>query len=193
MISFKFHEVLQMLNQYKNGNIVFIDENAEDGKAELELSSHNLLFAISLSNKNRIKVFKHQQVADWIVIEFMDNEYSNINLHIIEIKRTITESSWSKTKLQFKGGLEHSFLLKGLFDYKIKNIYLYTAYVNVRLHTTNTTNPALLKSTVGTYQQTSSVDWNNSQIHIDMGTFNHKKIELSLNENIAKGSYRLEN
>ena len=193
MISFKFHEVLQMLNQYKNGNIVLIDENAEDGKAELELSSHNLLFAISLSNKNRIKVFKHQQVADWIVIEFMDNEYSNINLHIIEIKRTITERSWSKTKLQFKGGLEHSFLLKGLFDYKIKNIYLYTAYVNVRLHTTNTTNPALLKSTVGTYQQTSSVDWNNSQIHIDMGTFNHKKIELSLNENIAKGSYRLEN
>jgi len=193
MISFKFHEVLQMLNQYKNGNIVLIDENAEDGKAELELSSHNLLFAISLSNKNRIKVFKHQQVADWIVIEFMDNEYSNINLHIIEIKRTITESSWSKTKLQFKGGLEHSFLLKGLFDYKIKNIYLYTAYVNVRLHTTNTTNPALLKSTVGTYQQTSSVDWNNSQIHIDMGTFNHKKIELSLNENLSKGSYRLEN
>jgi len=188
---FEFSELLSILKNYSYGTNVVIDEKANDGKAKLELSSQNPLFAISLSHKMSIKVFKHQKVADWIVIEFLDETFKSVNLHLIELKRTITDSSWAKAKEQLKGALEHSFLLKGLFEYKIEEIFCYTAYVNDNLSTRDTTNPVLLKNSLGNHQQSSSLDWNSNEINIHNKWLQHKKIQLELVGDTGKGVYSI--
>ena len=113
---FEFNEVLKWIsgNMYQYNTKVILNEKENDGEAELEFISNNKLFAISLSHKNKIKIFKHQKVADWIVIEFINQ--SLVNLHIIELKRTLRDSTWQKVKEKFKGALKNSFLLKGLFE-----------------------------------------------------------------------------
>ena len=191
---FSYQEILQLLQKYKVGKNIIVEEKAEDGKAELKLDSDNNLFAISLSHKDSIKVFKHQKVADWIILEFLDDTYKKVNLHLIELKRTITDGTWQKIKEQLKGAYEHSFLLKGLFDYEIGNIICYSAYIYDKLVSTNlnnTTNPVLLKATLGNTAKTSSIDWNNDKINFHNLNIFHKKIKLDLDNDIGKGSFRI--
>lgn len=178
-------------NKYQFGNNVELTETAEDGEALLRLISKNNLFAISLSGNNRIVVFHHKKVADWIVVEFLND--NKINLHIIELKRTIRETAWQKIKEQFLGAYEHSYLLKGVFDSKINNILLYTAFVHDRLDTLNTSNPVTLKATNGNNNKTSALDWNKDTIKIKEQKFRHIKIKLNLDSSndIGIGEYEI--
>ena len=172
-------------NKYQYSKSVILDERENDGKAELKLNSKNRLFAISLSHKDKIKIFKHKKVADWIVIEFLDKE--KVNLHLFELKRTITINSWQKIKEQLKGAYQHSFLLRGLFEYKIDKIYGYSVYVNDNLTLSNTTNPIHLKNSLGNKKQTSAIDWNSDIINISNLDIEHRKIKLDLVGDIGKG------
>ena len=176
-------------NKYQFSQKVILDEKENDGKVKLELKSKNNLFAISLSHKDKIKIFKNQKVADWVVLEFLNE--NEVYLHLLELKRTITISSWQKIKEQLKGAYEHSFLLKGLFNYKIKEIFCYSAYVNDNLSLQNTTNPILLKNSLGNNIQTSAIDWSNETINIHDMSVSHKKIKLNLVGDIGKGVYNI--
>ena len=186
---FSFDEKILWLdeNKYQYKHSVSLCETAKDGKAILHINSTNKLFAISLSHKGAIKVFKHKNVADWIVLEFLD--YNEINLHLIELKRTITADKWEQVKKQFLGALQHSFLLQGLFGYNLKNVILYTAFVNNKFDIKNTTNPTLLKFSLGTNEKSSAVDWGKDKIMILNKRFQHKKIKLNLQEDIGVGEY----
>lgn len=176
------------INKYQYSKEVILYEKENDGKAELKFSSKNKLFAISLSHKNKISVFKHQKVADWIVLEFLDDDH--INLHLIELKKTITTANWQKIKEQLKGAYEHSFLLKGLFDYKINKIFCYSAYIHDKFDNVNTANLILLKNSIGNRSQTSAIDWNKNKISIHNLIVPHIKIKLQLgNDGIGQGSY----
>ena len=188
---FNYTEVLDILDKYKDGKSFILEEKAEDGRAQLSIISDNNLFAISLSHKNNISVFKHKKVADWIVLEFLDESFKNINLHLLELKRTITDSSWQKVKEQLKGAYEHSFLLKGLFDYKINDIVCYSAFVYDKLKLQTTTNPILLKASLGNNNQTSSTDWDNNTLMIHDMSIRHIKIPLTLDDEIGKGSCKI--
>ncbi len=176
--------------KYQYSKEVILYEKEKEGKAELKFISENNLFAISLSHKNKISVFKHQKVADWIVLEFLDDDY--VNLHLIELKRTISTGRWQEIKEQLKGAYEHSFLLKGLFDYKINKIFCYSAYINDKFgNVENTANPVLLKNSVGNRSQTSAIDWNKNKISIHDLSVSHIKIKLKLDKNnIGQGSYK---
>lgn len=178
-------------NKYQFGNNVELTETAKDGKALLRLISKNNLFAISLSGKNKIVVFHHKKVADWIVVEFLND--NKINLHIIELKRTIKETKWQEIKEQFLGAYEHSYLLKGVFDSKINNILLYTAFVYDKLNTLNTPNLVTLKATNGNNNKTSALDWNKDTIKIKEQKFRHIKIKLNLDSSngIGIGEYEI--
>jgi len=178
-------------NKYQFGNNVELTETAEDGEALLRLISKNNLFAISLSGNNRIVVFHHKKVADWIVVEFLND--NKINLHIIELKRTIKETKWQEIKEQFLGAYEHSYLLKGVFDSKINNILLYTAFVYDKLNTLNTPNLVTLKATNGNNNKTSALDWNKDTIKIKEQKFRHIKIKLNLDSSngIGIGEYEI--
>ncbi len=190
---FNYNEVLNILQEdkYKNGNNFVLDEQEDNGKIELNINSNNNLFAISLSHKNSISVFKHKKVADWIVLEFLDDSFKNINLHLFELKKTINYSSWQKIKEQFKGAYEHSFLLKGLFNYKINSVICYSAFIYDKLKLQNTTNPTLLKKSLGNDKKSSSIDWNNKTIRL----YNNKHIQhikISLKPGTTgKGSYEI--
>jgi hypothetical protein len=186
-----FNAILNWMdkNKYQYSTKIVLDEKENDGKVKLEIISKNKLFAISLSHKSKIKIFKNQKVADWIVVEFLIDK--QINLHLIELKRTITTSSWQKIKEQLKGAYEHSFLLKGLFDYEINEIFCYSAYVYDKLNNINTTNPIFLKNSLGDKSQTSAVDWENNKINIHNLSVFHKKIVLELINDIGTGVYNL--
>ncbi len=180
---FSFREKLEWLdkNKYYYNTTIILKEKEESGKTELEFSSRNRLFGISLSKSNRISVFKRQKVADWIIIEFLDNN-SRINLHIVELKRTVDEWSWLKIKKQFEGALQHSYLLKGLFSYEINGINFYTAYVNDNLKPETTPNPVNLKDIL---------DWGRERIIVLGRQFLHKEIKLELEDGVAKGIYKI--
>ena len=178
-------------NKYQFDKEVNLYETTQDGRASLILKSKNTLFAISLSHKNKIVVFNHKQVADWIVVEFLDDH--KINLHIIELKRTITETTWQKVKSQFLGAYEHSYLLKGVFNYEVNEILLYTAFVKDESNLLNTTNPVMLKSTNGSSDKTSAIDWTKDAIKIkeEEKEFKHVKIKLNLKKDISTGEYEI--
>ena len=52
----------------------------------------------------------------------------------------------------------------------------------------NTTNPILLKATLGTTQKTSAIDWSNRKINILNREFEHIKIQL---DSDGKGRFSL--
>jgi len=191
---FSYKEVLKILDKYKNGKSFILDEKEDSGKIKLNINSNNNLFAISLSHKNSISVFKHNKVADWIVLEFLDDSCQNINLHLFELKRTITDSSWQRIKEQFKGAYEHSFLLKGLFNYKINSVICYSAFIYDKLKLQNTPNPVSLRQSSGNNKKSSNLDWNNETVRFynnKIQYIKHKKISLILDGTTGKGSYTI--
>jgi len=186
---FEKETILKILQNFKEGNQLVLEEKEDDGKAELAIVSNNYIFAISLSHQNKIKAFKHQKVADWIVLEFLNSK--EVVLHLIELKRSIKTNSWQKIKEQFKGAYEHSALLKGLFDYEIKDVICYSAYVFDKLNLESTSNPILLKNSLGNDEYKSAIDWKKEKISMHNIDFLHVKIELNLENGIGKGCYQI--
>ena len=80
-----------------------------------------------------------------------------------------------------------------MFDSKINNILLYTAFVYDKLNTLNTSNPVTLKATNGNNNKTSALDWNKDTIKIKEQKFRHIKIKLNLDSSngIGIGEYEI--
>jgi len=71
----------------------------------------------------------------------------------------------------------------------ISKIIFYTAYREDKLSNTyNSTNPILFKSTLGTSNQVSALDWEHSTVNVLNDTYEHIKIELDEDGN---GTYNL--
>ena len=177
-MQFSFKERLEWIgkNHYKKSNEVVVEEKEEQGRAEVVFRSDNELMYISLSRNNSLKYINYNEVADGTVVEFLDE--SSVNLHVVECKKTITEQKWEKVKRQLKGGLVNSFGLCGLLNKSISKVVFYTAFREDKLDSINTTNPVLLKATIGTKQKTSAIDWNSSKVSILNKDFEHIKIKL---------------
>uniref|UniRef100_UPI004048EA30 hypothetical protein n=1 Tax=Aliarcobacter sp. TaxID=2321116 RepID=UPI004048EA30 len=188
MINFSFEERLDWIysDYYEFGNQVKVVEKNEAGKAEVLFKSSNDLLSICLSEENRLKYLKIANVADGTIYAFINE--SEIILHITECKRTINTKNWEKVKLQFKGGLTNSFGLCGILDKTVSKIIFYTAFREDSLDNKNTTNPILLKATLGTTKKTSAIDWSDKKINILNREFEHIKIQL---DSDGKGRFSL--
>lgn len=187
-MNFSFEERLDWIysDYYEFGNQVKVVEKNESGKAEVLFESSNDLLAICLSEENRLKYLKIANVADGTVCKFLDD--TSIELHIVECKRTINTKNWEKVKLQFKGGIQNSYGLSGVLNKSVSKVVFYTAFREDKLDNINTTNPILIKATLGTKQKTSSQDWKSSKINILNREFEHIKISL---DSDGKGTYSL--
>lgn len=182
MIEISFEERLKFIskNEYQIAKNVKVEEKEEAGKAEVLFSSTtNVLMSISLSQENRLKYINYSEVADGTVVELLEND--KINLHIVECKKSVNEEKWEKVKNQLRGGIVNSLALGGVLNKSIKNIFLYTAFRNESFKKENSTNPVLLKATLGTNQKSSSLDWNDESIKILKNYFKHIKIQLDDN------------
>ncbi len=180
MIEFDFEERLKFLakNKYEKSKSVKVEEIEEAGKAEVLFSSlSNELLSISLSQKNSLKYINYTQVADGTVVEFLSNNEANI--HIVECKKSINEEKWEQVKNQLRGGIVNSLALCGILNQNIRDIFLYTAFRNENFRKENSTNPVLLKATLGTNQKSSSLDWDDNEIKILKKDFSHTKIRLN--------------
>jgi len=188
MIYFNFEERLNWIysDYYEFGCEAKVIEKNEEGKAEIIFSSSDNFLSICLSEENRLKYLKRANVADGTVCKFIDD--NTLELHIVECKRTINTKNWEKVKLQFEGGLINSYGLCGILDKKVAKIIFYTAYKNNKMDTLNTTNPILLKATLGNNQKSSAMDWKSKYVRIQNREFEHIKIELDSN---GKGEFSL--
>ena len=125
-------------------------------------------------------------MADATVCKFLDD--TSIELHIVECKRTLTTKNWEKVKVQFKGGIQNSYGLCGILNKSLSKVVFYTVFREDKIDILNTTNPILLKATLGTTQKTSALDWKSSKINILNREFEHIKIPL---DGDGKGTYSL--
>ena len=173
-------------NHYSYDKKVKVVENNEDGRAEVDFKSEEILFKISCSEKNRLEYLKQRKVADASIFKFTDED--KVDLHVVECKKTLRDSDWAKAKKQFEGGLINSYGVCGILGKRINNIFFYTAYREERLSYTNTANPVLLKNTLGNKDLTSAIDWGRGRVSIIDRQFEHRKIKL---DESGYGEYRL--
>jgi len=177
-MNFSFEERLGWIdpNHYEYGNSVKVIEKESAGNAEIIISSLNKLMRINISHKNKLNYLKKRKVADSVVCKFLGDE---LELHIIECKRTVALSSWSDVKEQFEGALLHSFALCGILGKNISNVIFYTAFSREKFDYINTADPVFLKNTIGTKEKTSAIDWGSDKINILDRKFKHTKIQLN--------------
>ena len=182
-IKYSLKERLDFLaeEKFEKSTTVKVKEKNESGRACIVFSSQQQLLSISLSEQNRLHYINYSQVADGTVLEFLEDD--TVNLHIVEIKRTINSDRWIKVKNQFEGGLINSFGLCGVLNQKVKNIILYTAYVYDRFKWTDSADPVDFKNSLGSKEKISVLDWNNSQVGLLHRKFTHVKIKLNANGN----------
>lgn len=187
-MDFSFEERLSWLDkQHCHYNkTVKVIEKSKEGEAEILFNSPSNVLSAFLSEGNRLKYLNKQQVADRTICVFDNNE---VELHIIELKKSVTDAKWSQTKQQFEGGLINSFGLSGILNQQVSKVVFYTAFRNDLMQDfSRTTNPILLKATIGNTQKTSSIDWKDTKVKILGREFEHIKIQL---DNQGKGSYSL--
>jgi len=113
---FSFEDRLNWIynDKYEFNNEVKVIETNESGKAEIIFTSVHKLMKICLSEDNRLKYLKRANVADGTICELYND--NNIDLHIIECKRSVNLGKWEKVKLQLEGGVLNSFALSGLLN-----------------------------------------------------------------------------
>lgn len=106
---------------------VYLTVSSSEGKAELTVELSKPALAFKKLNEKRLKYFNCQNSADHILFLVTDVGWE---LHVIEMKRTVTPSKWLLIKEQFKGAMLNGICLAAFLGIKIIKINLYTAFRN---------------------------------------------------------------
>lgn len=181
-----------------DSNLVFaseseleLKETEESGEATLKLRLDNYTIAFTKWHKHTFPFLKQQKCADHILFEKVDND--NWILHIIEFKKTVTSSQWSKAKLQFNSAVQQATCCMGILCInRISDIRFYTAFREDKLKSANNTNSVLLKTGVGAKAAEIDIDWNLNRVKIECladKSFKHYKIELD--KDTGYGEYKI--
>lgn len=170
-----------------NEKVRLIEQNKDvDMIIEVELS-RNAIFIEKLEEE--INIFSCGKCADYIILEFL--EKGEFNIHILELKQTITKKSWKNIKEQFWGAYLRMFSIIPFYFEEIKNmqsILFYTIYVNDKL------SKDIILDRYNLYNiESEYLDWIKSK-NIEIGLitkekFKHKKINVENGKKINK--YRI--
>lgn len=152
-----------------------VEEKQNGGDEAVKIKSDREL--LILPNESFRSCFiSDRKCADVLVCETLDDK--SICFHIIELKRTIRDSSWNKVKDQFRSSIKHAFSVGGYLEScEVKKINVYTAFRYDKLKTQATPNPILLKNEIGK-NPSSSIDWNSRNLKLLGKNMLHKKIQL---------------
>lgn len=170
----------------EDGSVTIVETN-QTGEAELVVRSKNQAISFRIKEGNGFSYLKVKNTPDGIVFE--KNATNHWILHVFECKKTVSEKSWTKAKKQFKGGILHAQMLRGLLDIpEFSMIKLYTVYRHDKL-LTYTQDPGLLRQPVGVAVKKSPYqDWNEEEL--SMLWYDHlSHIPILLDEE-GKGSMR---
>lgn len=127
---------LQFLNQdickcYHAGSEFSIVETKKDGEACVHVMTAFPCIHIRDADKRHIEFLDLKKCADHIVLKY--DQHSDVwDIHIFELKRTISKTKWEETIIpQFHGGLVNTYALCGILHIQpqhIRRIYAHCGY-----------------------------------------------------------------
>ncbi len=182
---------------------VIIEETAEDGLAHLTLDAG----ALAVEWKIQSKVFGFlgdTKNADGALFVLRGGD--EVDAHVVECKRTMTQESWSKAKLQMRWTLLRLFALAGVLGLTIRSVTCHTAYCAEEIEPDSSPNPLAGKAMSGEAEEATTAegaedvearrrlfDWNGEHLHLrDFEVpVRHKKLPLALDQGVGVGSFAL--
>lgn len=127
---------LTFLNQdlckyYPADVVFFVEEKTTSGNAKIAVTSPLPCIHVRDVDNNRYSLTRLAKCADHIILKY-DPVHNIWDLHIIELKRTISKTKWENTIIaQFHGALINAFALCGVLhipSQDIRDIYLHCGY-----------------------------------------------------------------
>lgn len=156
---------------------------------ELEVISDNQCLVIKNMEKHRLGIFQNKKCADHIVFEYIGDRKWNV--HIIEMKKAVTNQKWDGIKKQFEGALINTLALNGYFENtNIEKIYTYTAFQRDKINALENTNPIEFRARTGEKLPDRS-NWNKKVIEILDRKVTHVKIPMKLDGDISVESIKI--
>lgn len=159
-------------------------EKREQGIADLELNLTNPCILFKDLENRKLDYFKNKKCADYVLYEKKNEKWF---LHIFEMKRSVGEKEWKKTKEQFKGAMQNALAIAGFLgiEMNMEDISVYSVYRNDKLK--DYANPARLHHQMQ-HQGCRRIpddceDWDDQEIKLDFPgkeKFIHKKIPLNI-------------
>lgn len=176
----------------ENGTVT-IREKDKSGEAELLFSSKNEAISMHLEGGSSFSFLCNKKCADGIVFVKADEDIWD--LHIIELKKTISLKHWKKVKEQFEGALIRALAVKGLLNINIGKVIFYTAYRRDKLsekELEQSEDTSLLRHPVGEPMSKPPVeDWQSEYYHVSWYE-KGKHLKIQLDEE-GKGAYTVTN
>lgn len=167
-----------------------LQETEPEGRVALLLQVSQRCLVLHNAKKNKMIFLKNQQVADFMIIEL--NHDKAVAIHIFELKKTISSSSWKKIQQQFEGAFYNTLGILGVLDLDVpEKVCFYSAFDKNKLATA----PILRKvKSEGSIPENARMvnDWDQKTITIAWITnAPHKKIQWSW-ETIEQHQYALD-
>jgi hypothetical protein len=184
-------------------DLVIVEENAQDGRARLAIDAgapavewriDRPVFGFLSETKN----------ADGAVFVLRGGD--EVEAHVVECKRTVTQESWGKAKLQMRWTLLRLFALAGVLGLTITRVTCYTAYCSDEIEPDSSPNPTAGKAMTGEEEEATTpddiedvearrrlFDWDGERVHLrDFALpFLHKKLALTLRDGVGVGAFVL--
>lgn len=155
------HEVCKC---YNSGSTFKMEEKREAGKATIEITTSCPCIHVRDMDDRKFKLLVLQKCADHIVFKY-DSENDSWDLHVFELKKTISRSKWNNeiTK-QFEGALMNAYAISGILhiaNQDIRNIYVHCGYRR------NTTAESLIENKLLVGESARDVNWLNESLVFD--------------------------
>lgn len=152
---------------------VCVEEHMGDERVKLTIHAQDA-WMFRPEGNDRFPYLKNQKCADIVILERKADHWI---LHIIECKRSVSDSRWVRIKEQFEGALLRIQAILGVLGIQEwSEVKFYTAYEN-GFDPLRTKNPALLKNITG---KSSLLDWDSGKIDIlSLKNCIHRKIQLN--------------
>jgi hypothetical protein len=182
---------------------VVVEETAQDGQARIELDAG----ALTVEWQIQGKVFgflRDAKNADGAL--FVVREGDEVEVHVFECKRTVTQESWGKAKIQMRWTLLRLFALAGVLGLKVVRVTCYTAYCADEIEPDSSPHPIAGKVMTGDADDAIApddvedvearrrlFDWEGERVRLRdfESPFAHKKLPLDLRDGVAVGAFAL--
>lgn len=196
MFSAELQKRLQLLDEhlvFMDDHQLLLEEKKTDGEAKLLLQLQNPCILFSKLEDKKLRYFKNQKCADYILYEWKENSWG---MHIFELKRSVGFSSWEQIKEQAKGAMQNGLAIAGFLGIQVslENTYLYSVYRNDKIN--DYANPGKLRYQMNKRDSTEYLkekcEWNSRKVKLDFlgeREFVHHKIVLNLED--GEGSYAI--
>lgn len=184
-------------------DVIRVEEMADEGRAEVTFPPPDGSLCIEWAiQKNVFGFLKDAQNADGAFFVLTGDDAAEA--HVVECKRTITQDSWSKAKLQMRSTLLRLRALGGVLGVEITKVIGYTAYCDDELDPDRSPDPSITKISVGDEPPApedaedagavrNQFDWGSEVAHLRgfSEPLTHRKLKLQMSDGVGRGSFRL--